>query len=241
MTPTTSTTTRLVPRNELTDDDADCMFRLLSSHFEGVTGGHFRNDLSDKNWVILIERGESLVGFTTLRAYETTFEGGPISVIYSGDTIVAPEAWNTQSLPRAWIASVANLRRQYPRGLYVWLLITSGFRTYRFLPVFWKNFFPRHDVTTPSRWQRLLEHIASERFGDQYNREEGIVRLRHAQCLKAGLSTIPIGRYDDPDVAFFASQNPRHAHGDELVCLTELSPENLTPAGRRMASSIQTW
>jgi hypothetical protein len=30
-------------------------------------------------------------------------------------------------------------------------------------------------------------------------------------------------------VAFFLSRNPGHAAGDELVCLTELSPANLTP------------
>ena len=38
----------------------------------------------------------------------------------------------------------------------------------------------------------------------------------------------------DRHVAFFAEKNPGHERGDELICLTELSYENLTAAGRRM-------
>jgi hypothetical protein len=38
----------------------------------------------------------------------------------------------------------------------------------------------------------------------------------------------------DPHVAFFLNRNPGWRRGDELVCLTEIAFENLTPAGRRM-------
>lgn len=236
-----ATTTRLVSRADLTSDDLACMHRLLSEHFEGVTREQFENDLAEKNWALLIERDGRLVGFTTILAYETRFEGEPVSVIYSGDTIVAAEASSSQMLPRAWIESVAKLREQYRRGRYLWLLITSGFRTYRFLPVFWKEFFPRYDCETPPQTRRLIRHVASERFGDQYDSTSGIVRLSHPQPLQRELAGIPAGRRDDPHIAFFASNNPGHTHGDELVCGTELTPENLTAAGQRMASSVPQW
>ena len=35
-------------------------------------------------------------------------------------------------------------------------------------------------------------------------------------------------------MAFFVSKNPGHARGDELVCLTEAHPENLTRAGQKL-------
>ena len=76
-------------------------------------------------------------------------------MVYSGDTIVAPEAWGTTALARGWITAVNQLRERYPRGKYFWLLLTSGFRTYRFLPVFWREFFPRYDATTPTEHQAL--------------------------------------------------------------------------------------
>jgi hypothetical protein len=183
-----------------------------------------------------------LVGFTTLLVYETCVDTtAPVTVVYSGDTIVAPEAWNTSALPRSWIESVASLRRRYPRGLYVWLLITSGFRTYRLLPLFWRQFSPCYNCDTPPGRQMLLERLATERFGHRYDPGTGVVRLAAPQRLRPHLAGIPAARADDPHVAFFAARNPGHASGDELACLTELTPANLTPAGRRMAAAAPSW
>jgi hypothetical protein len=216
------------------------MYGLLDEHFEGVTPEQFARDLDEKNWVILLEDGGAggrLCGFSTLLAYETRFEGEPVSVVYSGDTIVRRDAWGSSALPRTWIAGVNSLRRHYPRGPYYWLLITSGYRTYRFLPLFWRNFVPRWDGPTPVRDGLLLHHLARERFGTRYDSGTGIVRLERPQALRDrdGLRGIPAERISDPHVAFFAARNPGHVYGDELVCLCELGDNNLTPAGRRMA------
>lgn len=229
-------TFRLVSRADLLPAQKAAMFELLRRHFDGVTPEQFARDLAEKNLALLLERDDGLVGFSTLLAYTTTFEGQPVNVIYSGDTIVTPEAWGTTALPRAWVAGVEALRAKFPPGKCFWLLLTSGFRTYRFLPVFWREFFPRFDVITPTKKQQLLTHLALERFGEQFNSATGIVHFRRPQKLIAGLKNIPSGRQDDPHVAFFISRNPGHSNGDELACLTELCPENLTVAGRRMMS-----
>jgi len=213
------------------------MFQLLSRHFDGVTRPQFARDLAAKNWAVLIRRGARLVGFSTLLAYESSFEGEPVSVVYSGDTIVAPEAWGTTALARGWITAVNQLRERHPRGRYYWLLLTSGFRTYRFLPVFWREFFPRHDKPTPGGIQRLCDRLATERFGKQYDPASGLVRFDHPQRLHGKLKAIPPERLADPHIAFFLSRNPGHTQGHELVCLTELCPENLTAAGRRMTAT----
>jgi hypothetical protein len=232
---------RLIARERLREEDMRQMFALFREHFEGVTFEEFRRDLKEKNWVVLLEKADRLVGFTTLLVYETLVEGEICSVVYSGDTIVAPEAWSAATLPRTWIESVARLRRCYPRGRYFWLLITSGFRTYRFLPLFWREFFPRLDLETPPHWKRLIDLLANERFGRLYDPAAGVVRFEVPQILGRPLSTIPAGRQSDPHVAFFLSHNPGHQAGDELVCLTELSPQNLTAAGRRMANEVPQW
>jgi hypothetical protein len=231
---------RVVPRDALTGGQQDEMYALLDAHFEGITPRQFRRDLDEKNWVILLEQGGPagrLCGFSTLLVYETRFEGEPISVVYSGDTIVRRDAWGSSALPRTWIASVNSLRRHYPRGRYYWLLITSGYRTYRFLPLFWRNFIPCCDAPTPMREGLLLHHLAAERFGPVYNPATGVVRFERPQALRdeAGLRGIPPERlHSDPHVAYFAARNPGHERGDELVCLCELGDDNLTPAGRRM-------
>ena len=231
---------RVVPREALTGAQQDEMYVLLDAHFEGVTPRQFRRDLDEKNWVILLEQGGSggrLCGFSTLLVYETRFEAEPISVVFSGDTIVRRDAWGSSALPRTWIAGVNSIRRHYPRGRYYWLLITSGYRTYRFLPLFWRNFIPCCDAPTPMREGLLLHHLAAERFGPLYNPATGVVRFERPQALRdeAGLRGIPAERIQsDPHVAFFAARNPGHERGDELVCLCELGDDNLTPAGRRM-------
>src|SRR6185295_2991044 len=120
---------------------------------------------AEKNVILTLRDGASgrMTGFSTMRVYETSVTGSPISVVCSGDTIVDPSAWNSPALPREWIAAVNRLRREYPNGPYYWLLITSGFRTYRLLSTFWQRFYPRHDEPTPTQQQRLLDALARER------------------------------------------------------------------------------
>lgn len=232
-------TGRVVRREALASDTRDRMYGLLDAHFEGVSQEQFADDLGEKNWVILLEEGGEggrLCGFSTLLVYETQFENEPLSVVYSGDTIVRRDAWGSSALPRTWIACVNGLRRHYPRGRYYWLLITSGYRTYRFLPLFWRHFTPCHDAPTPLRDGLLLHHLAVERFGPLYDPASGVVRFQRPQALRDRdrLSGIPPERLSDPHVAYFAARNPGHPRGDELVCLCELGDDNLTAAGRRM-------
>jgi hypothetical protein len=224
----------LARRESLSGGDVAAMFQLIATHFNGVTHEQFTRDLTQKNWVVRIWQGDELVGFTTLHVYESEFMGDPVSVVYSGDTIVAPAAWGSTALARGWIAAVNELRSYYPKGKYYWLLLSSGFRTYRFLPVFWKQFFPCHAHPMPGPVRALRDHLALARFGNQYNPARGIVRFQQPQQLRGPLHGIPDGRLTDPHVAFFATENPGHDSGDELVCLTELCEANLTAAGRRM-------
>jgi hypothetical protein len=225
-----------LPRGQLNPARQAAMFALLDGHFEGVTVAQFAADLAEKSHVILLERDERLVGFSTLLIYETAHRDEPVTVVYSGDTIVAPEAWHSPVLSRAWITTVNALRHDHPHGRYYWLLLTSGFRTYRFLPVFWREFFPCHDRPIPPDSRDLRDHLAREKFGAAYDSNRGIVRFNRPQRLRASLAGLPPGKTADPHVSFFLRQNPAHHEGDELVCLTELVESNLTPAGRRMVA-----
>jgi hypothetical protein len=236
MKPTSPIVSEILPRSDLGAARTEEMFALLNRHFDGVTRDQFADDLAEKNRVILLHRKSALVGFSTLLAYESRFDGLPVSVLCSGDTIVEPEAWGTSALPRAWIAAVNALRTEFPQGRYYWLLLTSGFRTYRFLPVFWRGFFPCFDHAFPCDLIRLRNQLASESFGDQFDPEKGIVRFHRPQRLRPDLADVPPNRKSDPHVVHFLQANPGHAAGDELVCLTELSPANLTAAGRRMVA-----
>jgi hypothetical protein len=227
---------RLVGTEELLKEDWLAMYLLLSKHFEGVKADVFQADLSSKNWVILLfdKNTHQIKGFSTLLMYDSEFEGEKFSVVYSGDTIVDPSAWSSSALSRNWIASIQKLRREYANGKLYWLLISSGYRTYRFLPLFWQEFYPRYDAPTPKRILSLMESLSRDRFGQYYDKKAGVVRFPHPHALRNGLKGIPIERLQDPHIQFFACQNSGHLQGDELVCLTEICEENLTSAGKRM-------
>jgi len=229
----------LLPRDALSVAQRDEMFELLSRYFEGVTRAQFESDLAEKNWVVEIHRDEQLLGFSTLLVREVTFEGRALTAIYSGDTIVAPEAWGSPALARNWIAAVNHLRGTFPGHPCYWLLLTSGFRTYRFLPVFWREFYPHFQAPTPAWNQRLLEHLAVAQYGDWYQPASGVVRFPRPQTLHGEIAAIPAGRTTDTHIAYFLERNPGHGRGDELVCLTEIDDANLTAAGRRIVASTR--
>ena len=227
-----------VARADLTTADIRTMFRVFSENFEGATLGLFERDLNNKQWVILLREAQTneLAGFSTLAFYETAFEDQTLSVVYSGDTIIRPAYWGTPELPRAWIKTVLEKSATMPQPLY-WLLISSGYKTYRFLKVFYKDFYPRYDAPTPPATQALMHDLALQRFGADYRCEEGVVRFAAgATPLREGVATVEAERLRDPHVAFFVARNPGHIHGDELVCLTRIHPDNFTAAGKRMAA-----
>lgn len=227
-------TGRLVAIPDLTRQQRDAMFTLMSTHFEGVSRDGFDRDLREKNFCVLIESDAAVLGFSALHVYESVVNAELLTVVYSGDTIVDPAAWAGAVLPRSWISAVYEVRSRFPRGRLLWLLLTSGFRTYRLLPAFWREFYPRFDSPTPAEWQSRLNSLTSARFGNRFDPASGIVRLESPQPLRQPLARVPSARLTDPHVAFFLDRNPGHTRGDELVSIADLSPENLTAAGRRV-------
>lgn len=227
--------TELIQTTELSAGDRNAMYGLLSCHFEGATPAIFDTDLSLKNWVLLLKDDHHhLKGFSTLLMYDLAFEGDLMTIVYSGDTIMDPSAWSSSALSKAWVAAVNDLRVHYNGSKLYWLLISSGFRTYRFLPTFWQVFYPRYDQAIPEQTQRLMQFICRRQFGEWYDEGAGIVRFPSPQKLRGHLEGIPADRLRNPHVKFFDQHNPNAGKGDELACLTEISAENLTRAGKRM-------
>lgn len=186
---------------------------------------HFERDLREKDWVLLLhdEAGE-LCGFSTLaRSLETLDQ--PSVVFFSGDTVVQPGHRHRIDLPRLWARHVFSMVSQETLPCY-WFFICSGFRTYRFLPIFYKEFFPRHDLPTPPQVQVCIDRMARRRFGDLY--QDGIVRL-HTPCREP----LPERRLDAHS-RFFLERNPGWVEGHELACLTRLHPDNQTSALQRL-------
>jgi len=219
----------------LTEWEIKEMYALFDRYYKYTTFEHFLQDLENKNWIVILKnREKTIVGFSTLAFYSTELNGQIYGVVYSGDTIIEKSYWGTSELPRQWIKTVLEVGKDYPSPMY-WLLISSGYKTYRFLTIFFKEFYPHCGAVTPAWAQELIEHLAMERFGQEYIKEEGVVRFStNATPLIEGIADLNSRRLKDEHIRFFLEKNPGHAQGDELVCLTLLHPDNFTAAGKRM-------
>lgn len=230
-----SVKTELVRVDDLAASQGEAMITLFQRFFENVSRDQFHKDLDEKGWAILIhDDAGSLQGFTTLDIYDVEHRERTVGVVHSGDTIVADSARGSTALSSTWIGAVNSLRRQLGKERLWWLVMMSGYRNYRFLPVFWKTYWPNCEAETPADVKALIDALALDLRGDRYDPATGIVRRERPQVLRAELRGIPERRMRDRHVAFFAERNPGHEQGDELVCLTELEAENLTRAGQRM-------
>ena len=222
--------------SELSGDDITEMYALFQNYYDHTTNENFTKDLSSKNWVVIFREAafKQIKGFSTLAFYESAVAGEQIGVVYSGDTIIDQDYWGTPELPKVWIRTVMDVGKDYPAPLY-WFLISAGYKTYRFLSVFFKEFYPCYKSPPPENIKRIMGHLARERFGDDYRSDQGVVRFSYgATPLKDGIADIDSKRLKDEHVKYFLEKNPGYLRGDELVCLTVIQPDNFTPAGERM-------
>ncbi|MBC14562.1 MAG: hypothetical protein CMM85_16535 [Rhodothermaceae bacterium] len=209
------------------------MRALLDGPFADVTPEAFGADLDEKDAAVLLyDPTGRLAGFSTLLRIETTHGGRPVTAFFSGDTVVRTDARGAALLPRLWSQHVFAEAARQPERDTVWFLLSSGFRTYRFLPTFFARFTPSHDDRSPASDRALLAALARARYADRYDADAGVVRLAHPTPLRDDPTLSR--RLSDPHVAFFAHSNPGWTQGDELACLTRIHPDNLTEAGRRM-------
>jgi hypothetical protein len=219
----------IVPAMRLTTSDRRKLYELLERHYEHVSWAQFEADLLEKDAVIVLRDASGLpCGFSTQKVMHITVDGLPVRAIFSGDTIIDPNHWGEQELGRAWCRYVGQVRAAEPETPLYWFLISKGYRTYLYLPVFFKTYYPACAWPTPAAEQRILKALASAKFPEDYDAESGLVVFQESRGnLKPELAAVPPHRLKNQHVQFFLSCNPTYSKGTELVCLAEISPENM--------------
>lgn len=222
---------------DLTPAQHQNMVLLLADYFANITQRQFEHDLAEKEWVILLSDTVTgqIRGFSTLMRLTVEVDNRPVVAFFSGDTIIHHDYWSQVELPRLWGRHVFNLAETIGGDAWVyWFLISSGYKTYRFLPLFFREFYPTYQRPTPPVIKRTLDTLAQLKFPTEYDPVGGIIHPSQAAPLHPGVAEITPRRLKDPHVAFFIAANPGYIRGDELACLVELTRNNLTPAGLRM-------
>jgi hypothetical protein len=224
----------IIPISEIGSDQRAGMFALMEQYYAGMSRDIFETDLSEKHWVVqlLDAQTREIRGFSTQMVLELTVGGRPVRALFSGDTIVDRSCWGQSALAQAWGQLALTLIAENPATQLFWFLISKGYKTYRYLPVFFREFYPRLDTATPGWAMELIDTLASYKYPASYDPEAGIIRASDCR-LRKGIAEITPERLRDPHIRFFAERNPGHIRGDELCCIAPLSRGNFTAAACR--------
>lgn len=230
-----------IPANTVGQLDRERMFALMDEYYENIDPVTFKADLQDKDMVLLLKDQTGVIqGFTTLKTYELQVEEKVVRLIFSGDTIIHKDYWGDVELHRAWIRTVYQQVDDVHPYTY-WLLISKGYKTYRFLPVYFQNFYPHYDHSTPEFEKRIMDAFGKLKYDGYYHPERGVIALDGLKdFLKPGVADVSEKRLKDPHIQFFIHTNPGYLHGDELVCITRLHKDNLRSRGLKYLDSKES-
>jgi hypothetical protein len=219
---------------EISATERDEIVGLYLSYYDGSDEERVLSDLATKTEVLLLYFEGALVGFTTLELYDFEWQGSLVQIIYSGDTVVHHAHWGQQALAFAWIGNLGKLKRERPDVPLYWFVIIKGHRTYKFLPAFGRSFYPHWSIDR-SDLKPLADALATGKFGSAYSPDTGVVSFGESHGHLNPKFAYPSEEEKTKEaVRFFLEKNPGYIHGDELVCLCEISEGNMRPLTRRI-------
>jgi hypothetical protein len=209
----------------------------MEQNYANMCPDRFVTDLTAKKWAIVVRcpTSHQIVGFSTQVMMDAQVAGRNVHALYSGDTVVDRDHWGDPALAHAWGNLALVLADRYPLGHLYWFLTSKGFRTYRYLPLFFRSYFPRVDSPTPS-WELSLIDAFGQRVGGRlYDPSRNIIRATAGKdCVLPDIGEPGKRRCTDPHVRFFVERNPNFTSGDELCCLAPLSRANFSPVAYRV-------
>ena len=184
-------------------------------------------------------RSGALKGFSTIHVRSLRAGNGQATVLFSGDTVIDRAYWGQKQLQLAFVRVLVMQKLRAPRRALYWFLVSKGWRTYLLLANAFPHAVPRFDRPDDAALREILDRVAIERFGDQYDRHTGIVRYATAhETVRTGLAPVTPSLHANPHVRFFAAQNPGHESGDELACLADVRLMDLARSATRFMVAI---
>lgn len=214
----------------MTSEQLAAMYRLFHQYYDACEFEQFEQDLGEKSHVLLLTNpiDNSIAGFTTALVMSFDDVSNPFNAIFSGDTIIHRHFWGTQLLPLYWCHFAGSIKQESGLLPLYWFLIVKGHRTYRYLPLFAKRFYPTWRYPTPNHMKSRLDIMATRKFGESYDPSTGLIRFTKSKGhLNKTWAKIPRHLHEKPDVNYFLQRNPNYFAGDELACITELAEDNL--------------
>ena len=212
---------------ELATEQIDVMYTIMEVYYGNTSQNNFVGELKKKQEVVLLLDGQNNIrGFTTLAVFSYDEQ---TQLLYSGDTIVEKEYWGRHDLSQAWLNNAMVYAEKFT-GVTYWFLLSKGYKTYKYLNTFFNEYYPRVGTETPDTIQHIMDTFAKQQYGDKYRNG---VWMADNDYLRGEYDYTQEVAARDKNTAFFLDKNPNYMNGDELICLCEISVDNLNKLGRR--------
>lgn len=165
----------IVPISSLSGTLIQEMYDLFEEYYDAVSEPLFRRDLMGKDEVVLLWKEDTLKGFSTMQWNPGELLLSEGDILFSGDTIIARDAWGSQSLVKAFCRRAGEWSRTRSRPVF-WLLISKGHRTYLYLPLFGRRFYP-NPIETCEDLRRIADYTCRCVFGSAFDAQSGLIRF----------------------------------------------------------------
>lgn len=221
---------------DLSLKDLESMFSLMADYYENMKKDNFLSDLKTKeNVIVLKDANEQIKGFSTVVFHDLEIKGKIYKILFSGDTIIHHDYWAQNNLANVWLQFAIKKQQEFNKPLY-WLLISKGYKTYKYLNTFFKTYYPNPNFEIPKLEQSIIDKFGELFYQEKYDKQAGILRMNKTKdYLKEEFAKISDEkRKTDKIVQFFLKKNPEYYMGNELICITDLSLDNVNNAGKRL-------
>jgi len=216
--------------SNLTESEKNTMFKLLTLEFIGVCQKDFNHDLEEKDVAVLLRKKTSdgeIVGFSTLMLLDLPIIGRKVKVVFSGDTTVNPEFRTSGGIGIGIGHYFMKALEKFPKYEIYYVLISKGWRTYKVLPFFFKNFAPKNTEQTSSKIKDVMDAFGNMKYPNYYDTDKGLILFsKETQRLIPGSIDAVPPQNPDLHTRFFLEKNPSYLSGTELVCVGEVDIKN---------------
>ena len=224
------------PIEKITYTEKSQMYELMREFYDNVTEEIFLNDLMNKDYCIMLyNEKKNVKGFSTQKELSLDLDGKIVYGIFSGDTIIHKEYWGSPELFKEFARTFVKEGNEE----YYWFLISKGYKTYKMLPLFFKEFYPNYKDKTPSFEKQIMDEFGKTKYPLDYNQITGVNEYKETKDkLKEGVADITEKQLKDRDIKYFIEINPGHKHGNDLICLTLLNQDNLRNTAKRLFRGV---
>ena len=221
---------RVLKKIEINESEKEKMFRLMNEHYDYMDLNSFKKDLEEKDYCIFLYSQGEMVGFSTQKIIELP---NKIYGVFSGDTIIHKSYWGSIELYRAFANFFIKLGEEFPN--FYWFLISKGYKTYKMLPLFFQEFYPTYMKETPNFYRELIKEFGLFKYPKEFCKDTGLIKYSNQKDrVKKGIADILEKHLADKDIEFFLEKNPLYHQGNDLVCIAELTNDNLKPRIKKL-------